>query len=88
MYSCIQQVQSDFHVLWTEEVHDDVSNALFTVEPPSKKPRHSPKPQTATEIATSIFQCDVTDFGHLLSPEITVDLEPSDPSRKRKFAFE
>ena len=71
--------------MWTEKVHDDVSDALFTVEPPSKKPRHSPKPPTATEIATSIFECDVTDFGHLLSSEITVDLEPSDPSRKRKF---
>ena len=75
--------------LWHSEVPDDAVEDLFTAEPPSKRPRHESNHRSATPTATDIFGCDVTEFGHLIPPDLTIDLEPFPESvrsdLKRKF---
>ena len=68
-----------------QDAPSDSDDALFTVVPPSKKPRHDPKPP-ATDLATQLFACDFE--YHTFADDSTAPLEPAyDPiplSRKRK----
>ena len=68
-----------------QDATSDSDDALFTIAPPSKKPRHASKPP-ATDLASQLFACDFE--YHTFADDSTVSLEPAqDPiplNRKRK----
>jgi hypothetical protein len=69
--SHVEQGLSNFETddLWSIGDSNDAVGVLFTPQPPSREPSHSPQPPPAATTASQLFGCDITEFCDLLLPD-------------------